>query len=408
MSAKARIRRRSWVPAVVVTAVGVLAAVVPYAWSISRAAVAEPAFPSTMASYSWWTTPLAGSDMDAAVVVYQNGIGVEFMDAPQALVVGTDGSTYRRLGVAEDLAVPADQGDPAESVLSPDGTFAVVGSAGEEGGVVVVSLADTGRRSLTIGGDRAAVPVGIAADGESVLLLASDGEMSPYDDTYFQLHGALVLLDLESGAVEEYPGLPDVGSAALSPDGSTIAAGTPGGIVLMDAADGGSGVGIRPVDLPTTRAPTLDGDAWSPDGRRFAVVGEGGLFVVDATGDEPTHRLVALEGVVSGAAIGWRDDETVLVHSFRDFDDNRSFFSWVDVTTGEMTEFSSYTPNFTGASLASADVARDLIPVMRAVDRPSDRGLLPVGVNVGLALALGLVVWALPPRGRAPVRAEQP
>ncbi|PRY67304.1 hypothetical protein B0I08_107200 [Glaciihabitans tibetensis] len=382
------------------TAIGLLVVALPYVWSAPHPGTAEPIFPSTVAAYDWWTSGLSASEMDAAIAMYRNGVGVEFFDAPQAVVLASDGSTYRRLGVSEELTIADDQGDPAPSVLSPDGTFVVVGNAGGGSEVTVATLRDNSQRSLDIGNGRAAVPVSIRADGKQVLLLVSTGSLSRYTDYTFRLHGALVSLNLDTGAVREYATLTDVNSAALSPDGARIVADTGDGIVLVDVADGSAQL----LDVPVIDAPYIDGDAWSPNGQRLAFLSGNELHIVAVSEAQPVHRAIPLTGIEFGTAIGWRDDTSVLLHTSDDPEGNRSSFSWVDTESGDTERFSEYTPNFTGAALGSADFARDLVSVMVVADRPADRGFLPLGVNSALALALGFVVWAVSPRSSASPR----
>ena len=150
------------------------------AGALGPATVTNPVFPSTIAHYSWYTGMLSSDRFDAATLLYQNGVGVEFMDTPQSVLLSADGSTYRRLDEAESLSIAEDQGDPAVSVLSPDGTFVVIGSAGRTGKVHVVSLRDGHTRAVTVGARRTALPLGIGADGRSVLLGTSDDVVDRY------------------------------------------------------------------------------------------------------------------------------------------------------------------------------------------------------------------------------------
>ena len=106
--------------------------------ALGPANVTNPVFPSTIARYSWYTGLLSNDRFAAATLLYQNGVGVEFMDTPQSVLLSADGRKYRRLDEAESLSIAEDQGDPAVSVLSPDGTFVVIGSAGRTGKVHVV------------------------------------------------------------------------------------------------------------------------------------------------------------------------------------------------------------------------------------------------------------------------------
>jgi hypothetical protein len=392
--------RRRGRAAVIVTVIGMVLVTIAHMWTSSGPAVLGPVFPSTVASYDWWTTPLATSDIEAAIAMYQNGIGVEFLDVPQSVMLASNGSTYRRLEAAEQAGLPADQGDPARSELSPDGTFLIFGSMEPAGGITIVTVGDDSHRSLPIGDNRTAVPVSISADGNSALLLAGREPLSRYLDDSFRLHGALVQVDLTTGAVRTYPDLTDVSSAALSPDGSRIAADTTDGLVLLDTADRS----ILPVELPAGVSPHIDGDAWSPNGEVVAFLSGSEMHTVDASGSQLSVRAVTLADAEYGTAIGWRDDETVLVHTSTDTGDNRSFFSWVDTVTGDLTRFSSYTPGFTGAALGSVDAARDLVPVMQVAERPNDRGFRPLAVNLVLVFLCGAIVFAASSRRQGTAR----
>ncbi len=138
--------------------------------ALGPANASKPLFPPTIASYSWYTGMLSSDRFPAATLLYQNGVGVEFMDTPQSVLLSADGRKYRRLDEAESLSIAEDQGDPAVSRLSPDGTFVVIGSAGRTGEVHVVRLRDGHNRAVAVGGRRTALPLGIGADGRFVLL----------------------------------------------------------------------------------------------------------------------------------------------------------------------------------------------------------------------------------------------
>jgi len=400
--------RRTPMPALLVMVVGVLLVVLPHLVSAATQPAhgshrAVPLFPRTVAPYSWLTPQLTPSTVDAALMVYQNGVGVEFFDVPQAVLLGTDGSTYRRLGAAEALTIPADQGDPAEARLSPDGSFVVIAQAGGAGNVVVMSLADGKQRIIPIGAGRSAIPASIGADSTSVLLLTSDEPMSPLSDLDFRLHGTLGLLDLESGELREYPDVSDVNSAALSPDGTAIAADTEAGIVIVDVRDGS----VVKTGLETAGM-LLDGDAFSPDGLTFGYLAGNVLNIVDTSEATPTGRTVALEGTGYGTLVGWRDVSTALLHWSELDGSNASHFSWVDVGTGEQEPVSDYATGFTGAALGGPDMARDLVPTMQVRDRSADQGPLPLALALVFVGLLGLAAWGLTPQRPRAATARQP
>lgn len=392
-----RMSRRSLIPAITVAGVLVLGVVIQAAVaSNATPGVATPVFPREVAAYSWWTGMLSSSPIDAATMLYQNGAGVEFLDSPQAVLLGADGATYRRLDAAESLAIPADRGDPAASILSADGRFVVVGKADGGGGVEVATLRGNERRSILVGDGLSVIPLSIAADGRSVLILTSQTTLSPLIGQQSKLHGALSLLDLETGTARKYPDLTDVSAEALSPDGTSIVAENGRDLVLLDAVTGK----VADSPLSSSGAGQLDGDAWSPDGRRFAQLGRNILRIVDVTAAEPVEKVVTLQGVASGSAIGWRDPSTVLVHTWATSDANESEFSWVDVESGAREPFAFYAPGFTGASLIAPDVARSLVPLWRVDDREVNRGPLPLSLTIPPAVLVVLVAWIATPRRR--------
>ena len=397
---------RSRIPALVVVAVAAVLLVIPQlAAPLLPSESRGPVFPARVGSYSWWTSPLSPAAITAASVVYQNGVGVEFLDFPQAVVLAAEGDAYRRLTLAEQRSTPDDQGDPAQTLLSADGTFALVAGASGEGAVELLTFAGMDQRTLPVGDGVSAIPVSIDAAGRSALLLTSDASLSPYTDVSFRLHAGLARLDLETGDLRPYA-LGDVHAAAISPDGSRIVADTDRGLVLVGAASG------EPTEtgLLLSQA-ALDGDAWSPDGRQIAVLDGDVLRILDATrpGVEHTAAVAAVE---YGSVIGWRDAETVLLHAMTADGSNESRFLWVDASTGAAEPFSAYAPDFTGAALAVPDVARHLVADWEVADRRPDRG--PLSLVAALVAGLpfivlaGLVALALTPRRGVPRRPGEP
>lgn len=345
-----------------------------------------PMFPSRLASYSWYAETLSEGDMAAATLLYQNGSGVELYDDPQAVLLSSDGRRYRRLGVAESMSIVTDQGDPAVSVLSPDGTFAVVGSADPTGSVEVVTLRDGSHRSVALGTASSGLPLAIGADGRSVLLAVSTASVDRYAE---EQDLGLARLDLVTGTVRAYPDVRGVESAALSPDGTTLAVSGRRGVEIVDAATGAVRADLAMSSLH------LDGDAWSPSGQTFAAVSDGEVVVVDVSTAQPSVRRVALTGLEGGSALGWRDESTVLVHGSTNGDENTSELHWIDVVTQQQTPFSSYAPGVTGAAFAEVDAARDLIPRWNVAQLPVERRPLPVPVAAAWALVAGVLAAAV-------------
>ncbi|HEY5979392.1 MAG TPA: WD40 repeat domain-containing protein [Microlunatus sp.] len=358
----------------------------PGGWTgVREPAVGAPQLPSVIAPYSWYTGMLSTDRFDAAVLRYQNGVGVEFMDDPQSVLLSADGRTYRRLDQAENATIAEDQGDPAVSVLSPDGTFVVVGSSGPTGAVQVVTLRDGAVREVPVGRGRAALPLALGADGRTLLIGTSGEVVNRYAEGNAV---SLAMLDLQTGALREYPAVTGVWAAALSPDNRMITVATDHGAQLVDATSG-----QVTATLVTTDEVNLDGDAWSPDGRSVALVTGSSLVVAGVSGPQPVLRRHLLMPDY-GTVIGWRDPSTVLVHAFTDTSDNTSALYWVDVQSGASETIASYAPNFTGASMLGVDAARDLVPRWQVGPQPVDRGPLPLYVGL-LPLGLGVIVAAL-------------
>lgn len=379
--------RPSRLPAVI-AALAVAVLLWPLA-SLTSSPGGPPVFPRQVASYSWWTPMLGPSEIGTAAMIYQNGFGVEFGDVPQAVVLGADGTTYRRLGAAEARTVRADQGDPADALLSADGTFAVISGPGRDSSVEVLDLRSLSGRAVPIGEGRSAIAVSIDSAGERALLLTSDQDMSRYTNDRMRLSGTLTVLDLTTGASRDLAVERTAQSAAVSPDGEVIAAQVDDRLLVVDASDG------RTLhELPGSSG-ELNGDAWSPSGRRFAVVEGRSLRVVDIADGEAAERTVALPDDTWSSLLGWRDERTALLHVSNGDGSNDSWFTWFDVEDGAAQELSAYTADpLTGAALGAPDVARGLVGEWRSVEASSSSPVGPLPI-VLVATIAGLVVWTV-------------
>lgn len=334
-------------------------------------------FPASIPPHSMFVA--SGEPVDAAVLAYQNGFGVEFLDSPQLITVGTDGRTFRRLAPAERRGSGADQGDPARTLLAPDGTFAVIAGADGHGSLLIAAFGDGEDREVSVGEGRSVLPLSVG-DGQ-VLALTSDDTISPYLDMDFRLRGDLELVDLADGARTGL-GVVDVSSGALSPDGSTVAAVAASGVIVIDAATSAQ----TAIDA-LGRDVHISDDAWSPDGSRFAATDGEGVKVVDAAGS--ATAVIAHGGAGAWAAVlGWRDGDTLLVQISED--DADAQLAWVDVASGESSVFATYSPGFSGAAMADVDAARDLVPTWTVTSVPADQG---PNATVMLAVGVGVVVW---------------
>ncbi|GGO69285.1 TolB family protein [Nocardioides deserti] len=272
--------------------------------------------PDRLAGYSLLTGDVEDSPPGRAVALFQHGYGVEFLDFPQAIVVGWRGDAVRRVEEAEDRAGPEAQGDPAPMLLSADGRSVAVGDHHtDEPDLELVDLGSGGTTYHDLPEGGSVQPVAWAPDGRRVAYLFG-GPTNPYRGRSPQQ--ALAVLDLDTGRSETVAD--DVVSAAFAPSGERLAvqhrrAGrdAPAPLTVLDLADGRSRL--------LSRTAVLAGPAsWSPDGRLLAVVLRGGrtaarvTFLEAGTGARvPGPALRLGRGLVGSAAVlGWTGPDEVV------------------------------------------------------------------------------------------------
>jgi dipeptidyl aminopeptidase/acylaminoacyl peptidase len=382
--------------------------------SASPASVDATAVPSELAGYSHLTGSVSDSAPGRAVALYQHGFGVEFLDFPQAVVLGADGRTYRRVDVAEGRAGPETQGDPAPMLLSPDGTRIAVGDHDiDDPDVVVVDLltGDTSRHRLPEG--RSVVPVAWSPDGRQLAHLLSPAPTNPYRGE--PIVGDVGVLDLKTGETTMLRRAREVRTAAFSPDGTQLA-------VQQDVA-GGEQLSVVDIASDTTRVLEADGElagpaSWSPDGRLLATTtvrslgavpgirtptAPTGLAFVDTTGrggDVPAPLELPL--APDGRVLGWRSpDQALVLTVVQPVDDGRGEgpdayeLSVVSLGHDESTALMRIPElqDFGVSRFQLADANVDELEVVTPAD--VDRGPLPLPVRGGAAALTGLVVWGL-------------
>ncbi len=363
------------------------------------------AVPKELAGYSHLTGSVADSPPGPAVALFQHGYGVEFLDSPQAVVLGAGGDTYRRVDVAERRAGDETQGDPAPMLLSPDGRHVAVGDHDtDEPDVAVVDLTTGETTTHPLPQGRSVVPVAWSNDGRSMALLLSDDPTSPYSGG--RITGDVGVLDLDRDTTE-----------VMSKGGATAVAFSPDDTSLAVERSGEDGREIAIVDDAGERLVEADGllagpYAWSPDGRMLAITtvdpagapapvgGPGtptGLVLVDATGeggDAPDPLPLDLSG--PGRVLGWSGPDEVLMLLNEagglaldlaavslDGSEPRTLMRILDVQSHGVGRFQ-----------LAADAAADL----QVVDPDDvDRGPWPMLVRLALAvlagLLTGLVAW---------------
>jgi hypothetical protein len=361
------------------------------------------ALPEELAGYSYVTGSVSSSPPGPAVALFQHGFGVEFMDFPQAVVLGAGGDSYRRVDVAEDRAGAETQGDPAPMLLSPDGQYVAVGdhdSAEPDVAVVDLTTGETSTYDLPQG--RSVIPVAFSADGGSLAMLLSDEPTNPYRGE--RITGDVGVLDLADGSTEVIDVDGTGAAAAFSPDGTEIGVerASPRELSLIALGDGGS---ERRLPLDGALAgPT----AWSPDGGLLAITtvepalgAPGadepgipvGLSFVDPSGgggDAPAPLTLPLTG--PGRVLGWDGTEAVLVLLAVE-DDDAYTVSRVPLdgsqptTLMRMDDMGSYGVGRFQLAAAAGDR-------LEVVD-PSDvgRGPWPLLQRISAAVLAGLLVW---------------
>ncbi|WP_432543286.1 TolB family protein [Kineococcus sp. SYSU DK002] len=386
-------RRLPLLVALCVLLVGVAAVLAVAALPGQRRVPARAVVPEELPGYSHLTADLATNPVGAALALYRQGLGVEFDDAPQALLVGADGGAARRLTEALDRGAPDTQGDPAPMLLSPDGRTVVLGDwssgpAGPAPGTVgssdlaLVDLATGAARVHVVPRVPGVVPVAWSPDGAAVAYLGTEEPTTPFTST----PGQLYVFDVAARRAVAVAGGERVVAAAFSPDGSRIAFQAPGAQVLR-VVDLATGAGA---ELPLPAGTTLvDGPAWSPDAR-FVAVSEGGQrlrFVPTEPGAEVPAPVPG-----SGGVLGWTSPE-VVVHPAVDAGEGQDFrVVRSDLRTGVTTPF--FRVPTTGGEYAVGEVSLATALLPGAVTVPGvavDRGPWPLELRVGLVLGAALL-----------------
>lgn len=392
-------------------------------------APADAALPAQFADYSYLTGSVSASPPDRAAAIFQHGFGVEFMDLPQAVIVGADAASYRRIDLAEDRGGAEQQGDPAPMELSPDGLRLAVGDyAAAAADLAVLDLTTADVVTHPIGSARGSIPRAWSPDARLLAFVVGAEPFQPYAALNpAPLTGDLGLLDTSTGQVRMLPDADGAGHIAFSPDGTRLAVERDHRIEIR-TLDGGI---TRTLTLPEGHH--LDGPvAWSPDGALLAVTdgravcqqsgsgfdgaawdaclaGTQSKAFVDATGRQ---RLVPdpLVGPLGfGPVLGWSGPREVLVLDdtvASDADSQSAYWLTSVPLDGSEPRRLSRVPGAGNFGVGSFQLAAGLVPDLAITQMGSqvDRGpvslLFAVTASVilavlggGLTRVLGSLRW---------------
>lgn len=377
--------RHAAAEALVVVVVGL--AFVGLQWSSEggsvRPGTGPVAFAPESPAYSHLTADVEHAPIGRAVALYQQGMGVEFFDTPQALVLGADETATRRIGLATDRGR---HGDAGPMLLSPDGRLVIVGDLGDgQNDLALVDLSSGGVRRLQVPLPGEVHPLAWAPDGGTVAYSVGDG-----------LH----LLDLATGASRSVPRTAGVDAAAFSPTAPEIAVqlrwGGPD--VLVFALDGAR---LRTLDM---RGGSIGPNSWSPDGRLIAVEDDGttvGFVRADGALLKPpvVVPVPGAGGEYRGRFAGWAGSSrpVFMVAAGTAGAPGRARLLATNLAGGEVRQLTKISTHAGNEAVSSRHFAADLLP--GAGVRPAgdwDRGPLPLWFRFGVVLAVAaLSAWVV-------------
>lgn len=400
--ARATARRasvRRWRAPLVAAAVVILLLLlvpVPELWTDRphrpAATPATPTLPDRIARYSYLTGAVSQAPPGRAIALYTQGMGVEFMDFPQALVLSADGDVYRQVDLAGRRAGARSQGDPAPMLLSPDGRRVAVGSIADAGNLAVLDLETADVTTRPARRDANIVPLAWSPDGRYVAALEIVGDPGAFSGRHMQ--GPLVLFDVDgTGGPRRFTGFGTTYRAAFSPDGTEIAV-------------QGGGLAIRVVDLagrtvrsltPTDGLVLASNTAWSPDGTLLAVMGPSTVRFIDPSGGDRAVPAPVDVSDSSSVPVAWTGPDRLLLRVKGRHGDTDNVLVEVTLTTGARRKV-TWVDTDPGGNYKVGDfqLATGLLAQVEARPAgPPDRGPWPRWLRGVVLIGSVAMVWLL-------------
>ncbi|WP_432562411.1 TolB family protein [Kineococcus sp. SYSU DK003] len=395
-------RRLSFLVGCVVLLLGIAAVLATATVSDRREAPARATVPQQMPGYSRLTADLARHPVGAALALYRQGSGLDVAGVPQALVVGADGASTRRLDQAVRRGAPDVREVPAPVRLSPDGRTAAIGdwnAARSSSDLAFVDLGTGATRVFPVPPVAGAVPLAWSHDGGRLAYLAPDRPPAPSSrssgptsgptsgstsgPSSDQVSGQLFVFDTRTDRAAAVPGAADVVAAAFSPDGSRLAVqGTTAAAVRIVDPVGGAG---RQVPVPAGMR-LAGAAAWSPDGELLALRdGDRHLLFVATTPGREVPRPVPGRGDV----LGWVAEDAVLHQAPAQGPGHRTDFRVLrtDLADGSATPYLRIPTGGGSYAVSDLSLATALLPHAVTVQATEvDRGPWPLPLRLALVV----------------------
>ncbi len=344
----------------------------------------EPALPDQIAAYSWLTA--SDDSPGPALIGFQYGFNVEFMDFEQYVVLSADGSRYRRVPAVESRNITT--GDMPLALLSPDGSRLAVGSDDRLRDLLLLDLTTGETHTIALDAPAGVFPIAWDDEGRAVWVVAAQS-MNTWS---MESRGRVLRIDLDDGTTSTLPAGDAVPArkVAVSPNGRYVAT---GGEVRSRVWEAASGRRVAVWDFPV-----LTG-GWSPDGS--LVVGHGP--------GRKSWRVARVAGSrVSGISdypardwvpntLSWVGDDELLMIGDHGSGENPARLDVLQASTGQVVSEIPVHSEWRGAGVGGLTVASELgAAAPRGVRVDPDRGrartVMP-WLIAGGAIALGWAVW---------------